>query len=102
MTGVSSSAAGSTASGAAFPSLRARRSATRCLKIARAWTTKSRQICAGNVPPATGSPPNSVFIGVSLSGYPTHTAIVISRVNPTNQASPKSSVVPVLPAAKPP
>ena len=28
----------------------------------------ARQIAAGNVPPATGWPANSVFIGRSLSG----------------------------------
>ena len=32
------------------------------------------QIRAGSVPPATGLPPNSVSIGFSSSGYPTHTA----------------------------
>ena len=78
------------------------RFAARCSRIALAWSTKSRQTSAGYVPPATGSPPNSVFIGVVASGYPTQTAIVNWCVKPTNHASPKSSVVPVLPAANPP
>ena len=33
------------------------------------------QMSAGNVPPATGWPWNSVIIGTSLSGYPTQTAV---------------------------
>jgi len=43
-----------------------------------------------------------VAIGFSASGYPTHTATVRRSVNPTNQASPEFSVVPVLPAANSP
>ncbi len=45
------------------------------------------QISAGNVPPATGSPLNSVSIGRSSFGYPTHTATASSGVYPTNHAS---------------
>ena len=46
------------------------------------------QICVGKVPPATGSPLNSVSIGFSLSGYPTQTATASCGVYPTNHASP--------------
>ena len=48
---------------------------------------KSCQISAGKVPPATGSPRYSVSIGFAPSGYPTHTATVMSSLKPTNQAS---------------
>ena len=55
------------------------------------------KISAGNVPPSTGAPPNSVSIGVTVSGKPTQTQAVTFGVAPQNQASPLSSVVPVLP-----
>ena len=63
---------------------------------------KSCQISAGNVPPATAMPwtlvMNCGVVPFAL-GYPTHTAVEYLGVYPTNQASPKSLVVPVLPAA---
>ncbi len=43
---------------------------------------------AGKVPPSTGAPLKRVLIGTSLLGNPTHTAVVICGVQPTNQASP--------------
>jgi hypothetical protein len=46
------------------------------------------QMMAGQVPPSTGPPSYCVVIGTSLSGYPTHTAVVSCGVQPTNQASP--------------
>ena len=67
-TGVSSAADGSVASGGRLAVALGLALGDPLLEDRAAWTTKSRQICAGNVPPATGSPPNSVFIGVSLSG----------------------------------
>src|ERR687892_1258035 len=57
----------------------------------------SAKISAGKVPPSTGAPANSVSIGVTVSAWPTQTQAVISSVAPQNQASPLSSVVPVLP-----
>ena len=48
--------------------LRARSRATRSSMILFAPVMKSCQISAGNVPPSTGRPPNSVSIGLSLSG----------------------------------
>ncbi len=57
----------------------------------------SWKISAGKVPPSTGAPANSVSIGVFESAWPTQTQTVISSVAPQNQASPLSSVVPVLP-----
>ena len=56
--------------------------------ICSAWTMKSCQMLAGKVPPSTGPPLYSVVIGISLFGKPTHTAVVICGVQPTNQASP--------------
>jgi hypothetical protein len=61
-----------------------------------------RQISAGNVPPVTGVPWNSVSIGVSRLGKPTHTAVVNWGVQPTNQASASLLVVPVLPTTSTP
>jgi hypothetical protein len=48
---------------------------------------KACQMTAGKVPPSTGPPLNSVVIGISLLGYPTHTAVVSCGVHPTNHAS---------------
>src|SRR5262249_43486923 len=53
-----------------------------------------RQICAGSMPPVT------LFIGLR-SSLPTHTPTTNESLKPTNQASRKFSLVPVLPAAKP-
>ena len=44
-----------------------------------------RQIVAGYEPPVTEIP-RTDFMNVP-SGYPTHTAVVILQVNPTNHAS---------------
>lgn len=43
-------------------------SAARCWRIESADVMKTLHSEAGNVPPATGLPPYSVFIGRSLSG----------------------------------
>src|SRR4029078_28099 len=59
--------------------------------------TISLKISAGIVPPSTGAPPYSVSIGFTESAWPTQIATVMSRFEPTNQASPLFSVVPVLP-----
>src|SRR3954465_10007586 len=63
-----------------------------------ALSMKVRQILAGYVAPNTLIPPTFV-IGVNPLGSPIHTAAVYCGVNPTNQASALSSVVPVFPAA---
>src|SRR4029077_9589205 len=55
---------------------------------ARASWLKTRQMSAGNVPPATAWPWYSVSIGLSRFGYPTHTAVASCGVYPTNHASP--------------
>ena len=55
------------------------------------------QIWAGNEPPVTDLP-WTLFMSRPSSGYPIQTAVVSLQVNPTNQASRYSSVVPVLPA----
>ena len=60
------------------------------------------QMSAGNVPPSTGAPLNSVSIGVFVCAWPTQTQAVKLSEPPQNQASPLLSVVPVLPHAKPP
>src|SRR6185436_11046779 len=66
--------------------------------LPNAPTVKRRQIVAGNVPPATRIPWTDV-IGIFAFGYPTQTTVDAFVVMPANQASPKSSVVPVLPPA---
>ena len=66
---------------------------------ASAGCVNAFQSSAGYVPPNTGRPWNCVSIGTRIVGKPFQTDVVSVGVMPTNQASTKSSVVPVLPAA---
>ena len=59
---------------------------------------KSCQMAAGIVPPYTGDTPCTLSIGISPSGYPTHTHVASCGVYPQNHASTYSCAVPVLPA----
>jgi hypothetical protein len=67
-----------------------------------AWYMNFWKMNAGSVPPATRYTPCTLVIEWDWpSGYPIHTAVVSRSLAPTNQASPYSSVVPVLPHAPP-
>ena len=58
---------------------------------------KSRQICAGHVPPNTVMRVRGGSIGIDPSWKPTHTAAVSWGTAPTNHAFVWVSAVPVLP-----